>query len=184
MSLEGGGIEPPERSPMNHRYRCGADTVELAMERLTDGWSVETPDGRKWRLRSLSVTDGMVRLCTVAEDGIERWIEMPVRRIAGTIELAWHGSVWRFAPAAAGDDPAAASGVLLAPMVGVVAEVRARAGDVVARGQPIATIEAMKIIAPVNAPFAGKVVSIRVQKGDRVEMGAVLAEIQPEGDPA
>ncbi|MDE2125586.1 MAG: biotin/lipoyl-binding protein [Armatimonadetes bacterium] len=167
---------------MKHRFRSATVTLDLAMERTHAGWRLQTEDGRAWDLRAISFADRRVRLCVIEEDGAERWIEMPARRAGGSIELEWNGMVWRFAPAGLGaTEPSAPSGVLTAPMVGVVAEVKANLGDVLARGQAVAIIEAMKIIAPVNAPFAGKVTAIHVQEGDRVEMGAVLAEVEPEG---
>ena len=49
-------------------------------------------------------------------------------------------------------------------------------GETVEEGQPIATIEAMKMESSVKAPTAGKV-SLVAKEGDRLEPGAVIATI-------
>ncbi|MCQ9677374.1 biotin carboxylase N-terminal domain-containing protein [Corynebacterium sp. BF-R-2] len=49
-------------------------------------------------------------------------------------------------------------------------------GETVEEGQPIATIEAMKMESSVKAPAAGKV-SLVAKEGDRLEPGAVIATI-------
>ena len=49
-------------------------------------------------------------------------------------------------------------------------------GETVEEGQPIATIEAMKMESAVKAPAAGKV-SLVAKEGDRLEPGAVIATI-------
>lgn len=49
-------------------------------------------------------------------------------------------------------------------------------GETVEEGQPIATIEAMKMESAVKAPAAGKVTRV-AKEGDRLEPGAVIATI-------
>jgi biotin carboxyl carrier protein len=65
-------------------------------------------------------------------------------------------------------------------MVGVVAGVSVAVGDRVAAYQPVAIVEAMKVLATLEAPFAGIVAAVHVKKGDAVEHGAPLVEITPE----
>lgn len=84
-------------------------------------------------------------------------------------------------------DPAdqVAEGSLLAPMPGSVVTVHAAVGDVVAEGQPILVMEAMKMQHTIAAPYAGTVTELAASAGQQVEAGAVLAVVEPaetEGD--
>jgi biotin carboxyl carrier protein len=82
--------------------------------------------------------------------------------------------------AAAGATPgggAAPGGALLAPMPGVILEIRVQVGDPVAAGQVVAVMEAMKMENNLTAESAGKVREIRVQKGGAVATGDVLMVI-------
>ncbi len=53
-------------------------------------------------------------------------------------------------------------------------------GTVVASGQPVAAIEAMKIMKDVVAPNACKIVKALVANGHPVEYGQPLFEVEPE----
>jgi biotin carboxyl carrier protein len=66
-------------------------------------------------------------------------------------------------------------------MVGVVADVSVAVGDRVAAYQPVAVVEAMKVLATLESPFAGVVAAVHAKKGDPIEHGAPLVEITPEG---
>ena len=78
-------------------------------------------------------------------------------------------------------DPAQDPGVVPSPMVGTVylqpepdAPPFAKVGDVVAEGQTILTIEAMKTMNQIPAPRAGRVKRVLVEDGSPVEFGAPL----------
>jgi acetyl/propionyl-CoA carboxylase alpha subunit len=79
---------------------------------------------------------------------------------------------------------AAAAGVsngsLTSPMPGRIVSVGAQAGARVVKGQPIVTLEAMKMEHALTAPFDGKLVELTVKVGDQVSEGVTLARI--EGD--
>ena len=68
-------------------------------------------------------------------------------------------------------------GGLSAPMPGSVLDVLIREGQRVREGQPLMTIEAMKMEHRILAPKAGEVVSINFNQGERVDMGSVLVEL-------
>ncbi len=76
-------------------------------------------------------------------------------------------------------DPATqiAAGSLLAPMPGTVSAVHAAEGDAVAAGQPLLTLEAMKMQHSIAAPAAGMLTSLPVAAGSQVETGTVLAVV-------
>ncbi|WP_433530229.1 biotin carboxylase N-terminal domain-containing protein [Micromonospora sp. CA-263727] len=72
-----------------------------------------------------------------------------------------------------------AAGSLLAPLPGAVTRVHVEAGQRVAAGDPLLTLEAMKLEHPVLAPTDGVVAELPVPAGGQVETGAVLAVVTP-----
>ena len=72
------------------------------------------------------------------------------------------------------------AGSLTAPMPGLVLAVRVAKGDRVDAGQPLLTLEAMKMEHPVLAPAAGTVTELRVAAGSQVDAGDVLAVVDAE----
>jgi acetyl-CoA/propionyl-CoA carboxylase, biotin carboxylase, biotin carboxyl carrier protein len=66
---------------------------------------------------------------------------------------------------------------LVAPMPGSVIAVHAVAGDRVTSGDPIVTLEAMKMEHAVTAPMDGVLADLAAQPGDQVSRGQVLAVI-------
>ena len=68
---------------------------------------------------------------------------------------------------------------ILAPMPGSVLAVHATAGGVVGAGDPVVTLEAMKMEHAVATPVAGRVAELRARAGDQVARGDVLAVVEP-----
>ena len=79
---------------------------------------------------------------------------------------------------AAGD---AGDGKLRASMTGRVVAVQVAVGDGVAAGQPLLTLEAMKMEHVHTAPRAGRVAALHVAVGDQVAARRVLAELVTDG---
>ena len=69
------------------------------------------------------------------------------------------------------------SGEVVAPMPGVVLDVHVAVGDRVEAGQPVATIEAMKMEHAVPAPISGTVIELPARPGAQVVRGELLASI-------
>jgi len=65
-----------------------------------------------------------------------------------------------------------------APMPGRVVVVKARAGDVVAAGQELLVLEAMKMELSLKAPRDGTIAEVRATAGDFVEADAVLVVLE------
>jgi acetyl/propionyl-CoA carboxylase alpha subunit len=74
---------------------------------------------------------------------------------------------------------AAEQGSLLTPLPGTVVAVHVAAGQHVARGAPLITVEAMKMEHTLTAPYEGVVSRIAFGLADRVQAGAVLVELTP-----
>jgi propionyl-CoA carboxylase alpha chain len=73
-------------------------------------------------------------------------------------------------------------GGLMAPMPGVVLEVRCVPGDRVEARQTLVVLEAMKMEHHVRAPADGVVSEVRVTVGQHVENGTLLVEFEAEDD--
>ena len=67
---------------------------------------------------------------------------------------------------------------IVAPVPGLVAAVAVAAGGAVAAGDPVVTLQAMKMEIEVASEHAGTVEQILVAEGQEVEMGAVLARVR------
>ncbi|MFC8302246.1 acetyl/propionyl/methylcrotonyl-CoA carboxylase subunit alpha [Specibacter sp. NPDC057265] len=75
--------------------------------------------------------------------------------------------------------PAAANGnALSSPMQGTIVKVAVASGDVVAEGDLIVVLEAMKMEQPLTAHRAGTITGLSAAAGDTVAAGAVLATIE------
>ena len=65
-----------------------------------------------------------------------------------------------------------------ASLPGLVVAVKAGEGDEVAEGDPLVTIEAMKMQNEVRAPRGGRVAAVAVEEGQTVATGALLLRIE------
>jgi glutaconyl-CoA/methylmalonyl-CoA decarboxylase subunit gamma len=83
------------------------------------------------------------------------------------------------APAAAEPVPGAATrqGAIVAPIPGLIVEIKVRLGDKVQAGQSVAVMEAMKMENDLTTHVSGVVEEILVQKGAEVATGDVILRI-------
>jgi geranyl-CoA carboxylase alpha subunit len=122
----------------------------------------------------LSHDDGRLR---VAVDGVQR--RLCAVRDGPTLHLVIDGATFSFAEASpfptrdGGLDPTHAR----APVAGVVAQVLVQPGDVVVAGQPLLSVEAMKMEMWLHAAAAGTVREVHVQPRASVAAGTVLVEL-------
>jgi 3-methylcrotonyl-CoA carboxylase alpha subunit len=71
---------------------------------------------------------------------------------------------------------------LSAPMPGVVLNIVVEAGDVVAKGDPLLILEAMKMEHQIVAPYGGTVEAIHCGAGELVQPGIDLISIAREAE--
>jgi geranyl-CoA carboxylase alpha subunit len=83
------------------------------------------------------------------------------------------------ATAATGSD-----GKVRAAMNGRVVAVLVKAGERVAAGQPVMTLEALKMEHVHSAPIAGVISAIDVVDGEQVTTGKIVVEIEAEAQTA
>jgi propionyl-CoA carboxylase alpha chain/3-methylcrotonyl-CoA carboxylase alpha subunit len=89
------------------------------------------------------------------------------------------GAAYAFSEAvAAVAGEAAGDGAILSPMPGKVILVSAAAGESVIKGQPLLTLEAMKMEHVLAAPFDGLVTALNAKEGDQVAEGVVLIRLE------
>ena len=69
---------------------------------------------------------------------------------------------------------------LLAPMPGLVTQVQAQVGMMVAAGDVLVQMEAMKMVHTLSATAPGRITELRCNVGDAVRGGDVLAVIEEE----
>jgi acetyl-CoA/propionyl-CoA carboxylase biotin carboxyl carrier protein len=69
---------------------------------------------------------------------------------------------------------ASSANAVVAPMHGVVVEMKVKPNDAVEPGALVAVIEAMKMMNEIRSPRAGTVAEVKVSAGQTVETGAVL----------
>jgi acetyl-CoA/propionyl-CoA carboxylase biotin carboxyl carrier protein len=71
------------------------------------------------------------------------------------------------------------AGQVTAPMQGTVVRVAVKEGQVVAQGDLLVVLEAMKMEQPLSAPCAGVVMGLNATAGERVSAGHVLCTVVP-----
>jgi biotin carboxyl carrier protein len=64
-------------------------------------------------------------------------------------------------------------------MPGAILAVHAKLGGQLGAGDPVVTLEAMKMEHAVTTPVAGRVAELRARPGDQVARGDVLAVVEP-----
>ncbi len=166
------------------------------------GWRLAGPASSAWVFGQRSV---LVELCApdsyVARVGREEFAVRVLERSAHGLHVECNGQVLRipvidadgelhlFRPglhaalrAVRTEDAlqvaaGAEQGSLLTPLPGTIVAVHVAAGQKVARGEPLVTVEAMKMEHTLTAPEAGVVARLAFGLGDRVQAGAVLVEL-------
>ena len=66
------------------------------------------------------------------------------------------------------------SAEVLSPLPGLVATVHVSAGDAVSAGDPVVTLQSMKMEIPITAQSDGTVAEILVNEGDEIDTGALI----------
>ena len=70
------------------------------------------------------------------------------------------------------------AGEVVSPLPGLVATVHVAAGDPVANGDPVVTLQSMKMEIPITAETDGTVAEVLVSEGDEIDTGAVIARLE------
>jgi geranyl-CoA carboxylase alpha subunit len=117
------------------------------------------------------ILDGVMDSVAFDRDGTSLWLCHGGRP---------HGLEDRTRAAAQRRDAGGSDGRVRASMNGRVVAILASVGDKVSPGQPLVTLEAMKMEHVHGAPVHGVVSAILVSAGEQVQAQRVVVEIQPE----
>jgi len=162
------------RLAMTHPQFAAGDHATSSVEREWDLSSLE--------LQGFGPTDG-----ADPDAGREVTVEVDGRRVAvrlfGDLPAGGGAPAPTVAPrkrrgGSGGGAAVASSEDLVAPMQGTVIEVSVEVGSVVAEGDTLLVLEAMKMENAVKAHRAGVVTSLPVSAGEVVQPGAILAHIE------
>ena len=187
--LDTGLIE--RRSP-GFAYRDADDEVFAAAARAIDtderatfsddpwfadrGWRVGAHAPSRYRLRA----DGEAVQIDIADDAHPPR-GFTVLRDGSRVLLAQGGASWTVTEVRGARDSGEAAGVdldLRSPMPGAVVALHVADGDAVEAGDPVASVEAMKMEHVLRAPVSGTVV-LRAAVGEQVTGDQVVASIEP-----
>jgi biotin carboxyl carrier protein len=163
---------------MNLNLLHNDQPVALSLTREGETWKVRLPDGTERSISARRLPNGLLEV----QDG-DRRFRVGVARVGAEVHVSFQGQVYVFeAPAEEGTAAPLrkTTGELTAPMPGIVVDVLVQAGDQVTAYQPLAVVEAMKVMATVESHFAGRVDSVFVVKGQRVAQGEKLVVVVPE----
>ena len=139
------------------RYRVEIDSASHDISRQNDGWSV----------------DGAPTAAQIVTHGMG-------------ISVFW-GNGYSFDPVDPLDvavEGAAATGLITAPMPGLVKAVFVTPGQAVVAGDKLAILEAMKMEHTLTAGRDGVVAEVLAQAGSQVEEGAALIALEDEAEDA
>jgi biotin carboxyl carrier protein len=148
--------------------RLGGEVVTPAA-----GWRLEWVDRQHGIAR---LTDGERSVAAIVEGHGSEWVvTLHGRRIPVTVR-SWRERVL----AAVETESAAHHGPIdvRATLPGLVVAIGVTAGDEVAEGSALLTIEAMKMQNEVRAPRAGRVIEVAVTPGQTVATGAALLRLE------
>jgi biotin carboxyl carrier protein len=158
----------------------GDQEHELAVEALGDGGFCVTRNGKstRWNARRVGGSWSLVPAGggTVSEVDLDEHgpgeLTLTSRTYVG-IAARVRDPLHRAAEKAAAARPAGPAEVK-SPMPGKVVRALVAVGDVVAAGQPLIVVEAMKMENELKAPRAGTVRELRASDGQAIEAGQTL----------
>ena len=164
--------------PVELALDLAGDKVSARVAELSAGDFAIGIGGETHRLVEIGRNDGSARFVL---DGVME--SAAYLHDGATLHLAYRGAAWTVrdltrAPAAPAGT-AAGDGRVRAAMSGRVVAVEVEAGAAVAPGQPLLTLEAMKMEHVHRAGIGGRVRAIGISPGDQVAAGQVLVEIEP-----
>jgi 3-methylcrotonyl-CoA carboxylase alpha subunit len=155
-----------------------SSAMEFDVELERDGSAIEARvDSAALKLANQPLPDGAM----LVECGGER-VRAFAARMGDSIVVSIGPRCFTFKlqeAARGGARRSLATPLLTAPMPGKVLKIMVREGDEVMAGQPMITMEAMKMETTLNAEGPARVKAIPVSPGQMVDAGAVLIELSP-----
>jgi biotin carboxyl carrier protein len=155
---------------MSEQWKVSGKRVSLP--KAAGGWTF-LPRPGPWLIAERRRDDGTVERRRIA-----------VAQARGKLSAHVDGAEW-FGDVSSVSGRGAATGGseadLTAQFPGKVRKLLVKAGEVVAEGQPLLMVEAMKMEFPVKAPFAGEVTQVHVAEGQQLAPGQKFLDLTPSG---
>ena len=158
-------------------YSFVGESIPLnAVRNSDDSINVTLPNGTVVQAQMKQLEDGLSAITI----GI-RTINVAIQRTKDTVHICYNGKVFHFARGSNAIKSVAkqSNGEIVAPMTGVLTSVMVTQGQTVSAFQPLAVMEAMKVIATLESPFEGTVHSIQAKAGDQVSHGQLIVVVKP-----
>jgi len=168
---------------MEITFTIGSASFAASVKRDGDDWAVSGIAGADRVSDVRMVGESTIEFC-YASGPAPRTVRMPFIRTASGIDFSFGGNVYSVSSDTLKGSTASRArppGSLRAPMFGVVADVLVGVGERVAAHDPLMVLEAMKVMATIEAPFDGVVTKIHFGKGDVVPHGDVVLDIEKSG---
>lgn len=167
----------------------GGTPYQVALRETAQGWEATvTRDAATWRFALARGAEPGCAWSGVVPLSYD-WTPADGTPEAGSGRLTLNGlphaltvetrAAHRLRDVARAHRPAVAVGLVRSPMPGLVLAVHIRPGDIVARGQALLIIEAMKMENEITAPSAGTIGEVLVTTGQAISAGAALCRIDP-----
>ncbi|MCR1160571.1 ATP-grasp domain-containing protein [Paenarthrobacter sp. UW852] len=169
-------VTDPDFAPAEGPFKVHTRWIETEFVNSIPAWSANSAGAEK--------PDAGERQRVVVEVGGKRLEVVLPSGLGGGVAAVSSGSGTKSGKSkkrsrSAGATAAAAGGnALTSPMQGTIVKVAASEGDVVAEGDLIVVLEAMKMEQPLTAHKAGTVRGLSAAAGETVAAGAVIATIE------
>jgi geranyl-CoA carboxylase alpha subunit len=168
--------------PLPLRIEMGGATHEVEVIRRRDGSYAVSENGRAWSIAINRLTDSEIGFETNGLGGAATFLcdgdRLFILHLGKTI------SARDLSLAAPDKADAGGDGKVRAALNGRVVAVLVQPGEGVERGQPVMTLEAMKMEYVHTAGIAGVVAAIHAAKDDQVAAGFIIAEIEGAAEGA
>ena len=169
--------------PIGMRLQVGGETVAASVVLTAEGAFAVGLGDTHHRIALRTVEGHRARFTC---DGLEESVVF--HRDGATLLMQYAGLPIRIEDrtraAAARQGDAGGDGKVRASMNGRVVAVQAAVGDTVQAGQPVLTLEAMKMEHVHAAPVTGRLIALHVKPGDQVAASRVVAEIEAQAPAA
>jgi len=164
--------------PISLRFELDGRTCAASVVRSREGRFEISLAGKSFAIELRAIGGDTVRFVC---DGLLE--SAAYHRDGETLLIQYRGRALqvedRTRAASARQDGAAGDGKLRASMNGRVVAVLADIGRMVQAGEPVITLEAMKMEHVHTAPRSGRLTAVHVTTGEQVAAGRVVAEIEP-----
>jgi len=137
-----------------------------------EGWQFEWSDRR---LGIARISNGEQAEVILVEGSGSRWVVTLRGRRIPVVVRTWRERVLAEAEIASGRTGGQAE--VRATLPGMILAVAVKEGDEVHEGDPLVTVEAMKMQNEVRAPRSGRIGAVGVQPGQPVAAGALILRI-------